>query len=240
MVLGANGTVRWQRTLEDRYRFGGVEYGPAWFPVDVAIYRHEGALRIAVAYHHHTWWPGLVVTFDRAGAPVARFVNAGWLTDLNVSADSRHLLAAGISNSFGGAMLAVLDAARPSGVSPAGGSLPACANCPDGQPATYYVAPWTELARPSDTPPVMATVMPNGEIGWRAIQRGPALGKAPEVIVTLSSSFDVVDRSVNDFYRETRPGLEHWKPPVLQWTPSRGWRDATDPPVAGAKPTALR
>jgi hypothetical protein len=109
MAIDSRGAVLWQRALDDRYRFGNAEYGPTWFPVDIVVYGGPGQRRISVAYHHHTWWPGLVVTFDAAGAPIARFVNSGWITSLNVAADGRHLLAAGMSNGFGGAMLAVLD-----------------------------------------------------------------------------------------------------------------------------------
>lgn len=222
MLIDGDGEIVWQRSLEDRYRFGDVEYGPAWFPSDVAVYGPPAARRIAVAYHHHTWWPGLAVTYDERGSAVARFVNAGWITSVNASADSRYLLAAGINNSLGGAVLAVLDAANPEGVSPAGGgSLPVCSNCPRGSPVSYFLAPWTELARPSDTPPVTVNVTPSGTIEWRAVQRAAEGGKVPEVIVTLSPALDMLSRSVNDFFTETAGSRE---PVVRRWTSPTGWR----------------
>lgn len=222
LLIDGGGEVVWQRSLEDRYRFGDVEYGPAWFPSDIAVYGVPGARRIAVAYHHHTWWPGLVVTYDSAGIAVARFVNAGWITGLNVSADSRHLLAAGMNNGLAGAVLAVLDALRPEGVSPGdGGPSPACANCPPGHPVAYFLAPWTELARPSDTPPVTVSVTPSGVIEWRAVQRADERGKVPEVIVTLSPALDVLSRSVNDRFVEMAGPKE---PAVRRWTSQTGWR----------------
>ena len=225
MLVESRGRVRWTRWLDDSYRFGNVEYGPAWFPVDMVVYDSGGERRIAVAYHHHTWWPGLVVTYDARGNPVARFVNAGWVMKLNISADSRHLLAAGISNNLGGAALAVLDAAKPEGMSPhEGGSLPACANCPGGSPVSYFVTPWTELARPSDTPPVTVFVTPSGMIEWRAVQRAVPGGNWPEVIVALSPALQVVNASVNDLFVEMSPDAWRYRPLVRHWSPSTGWR----------------
>jgi hypothetical protein len=67
ILVDDRGKVRWEQSLQDTYRFGDIEYGPPWFPSDIAVYRHAGETRIAVAYHHHTWWPGVVVTYDAAG-----------------------------------------------------------------------------------------------------------------------------------------------------------------------------
>jgi hypothetical protein len=146
-------------------RFGDQQFGPAWFPEDVLVYRAAGATRIAVTHHDHTWWPSVVVVYDRDGQPTDRFVHAGWLRDLTMTSDGRYLLAAGISNSFGGGAPAVLDPAHPGGTAPAdGGALPACANCPAGSPVAYFVAPWSDLAEPSDTPAVVAKVESDGSI----------------------------------------------------------------------------
>jgi len=236
-ALGDDGRARWERMLEDRYRFGADEFAPAWFPSDVVVYRSGGATRIAVAQHHRTWWPSVVVTYDGDGRPVHRFVHAGWIHDLAVTLDGRHLLAAGISNGFGGAALAVLDAAAPDGASPAaGGALPACANCPAGAPIAYFVAPWSHLAEPSDTPNVVVQVHHDGSIEWHANQRREQAGKAPGVIVTLSPSLELVGRGTNDYFAELHTALDptgtragskwDWRrPPVREWTPARGRRE---------------
>lgn len=154
-----------------------------------------------------------------------------------MTADGRYLLAAGISNSFGGAMLAVLDPANPVGSSPAdGGSLPSCSNCPAGAPVAYFVAPWTDLARPSDTPAVLVQATASGGIEWHAVQRAEEQGKVPDVIFNLSPGLEILQRSVNDYFVETRARLERtgevsrssatWRePPVRRWTPERGWQD---------------
>jgi hypothetical protein len=237
MLLDSRGRPRWQHALDDRYQFGAMDFAPVWYPDDILLSRSEGALRIAVAYHHHTWWPSVVVTYDGDGRPLGRFVNAGWIRSLNMTTDGRYLLAAGLNNSFGGAFLAVLDPANPVGTSPAeGGSLPPCSNCPRGAPIAYFLAPWTPLARPSDTPNVTVQATSSGGIEWHAVQRAEGNGKDPEVIVSLSPSLDILERSVNELFTETLARLElagemsqvagDWRQPtVRRWTPAGGWQD---------------
>ncbi len=239
MVVDGAGHVRWRRTLDDRYKFAGVDYGPEWFPVDLLVYRSPAGPRIAVALHHHTWWPAVVATFDAGGHVVGRFVNAGWIYRLGLSRDGRYLLAAGVNNGLGGAALAVLDAAKMDGTSPFdGGTLPACSNCPAGVPRAYFVVPWSDIARPTDSPAVVLHVAESGQIELRAPQRAWTDGPVPEVIVGLSPSLEVVQRTVSDSFAQVHTLLERagdlthpaarcpWRtPPVREWTPGHGWRD---------------
>lgn len=235
LVLDGSGRMRWSRKLDARYRFGDTQYGPGWFPTDLLVYRAGGQPRIAVAEHHHTWWPSVVSTYDRDGGVAGRFVNTGWISSLITTRDGRFLLAAGVNNAFGGAALAVLDAVAPSGVSPAdGGTLPRCADCPGGSPQRYFIAPWSDLARPSDSPQVVVQVAADGMIQWRAPQRTLVRGKVPELIVSLSPSLEVTARAVDDYFVELHRELERtgevasngdaWRrPTVREWSPGRGW-----------------
>jgi hypothetical protein len=101
----------------------------------------------------------------------------------------------------------------------------------------YFLAPWTALARPSDTPTVIAQVTPGGGIEWRAAQRAVEQGKVPEVIVTLSPDLEILESGVNRFFTEThalldRPGgisgdgASWHEPAVRRWTAAQGWQDA--------------
>lgn len=237
LLVRGDGRLGWRRVLDDRVRFGGVEYGPTWYPSSIVTFRVGGDWRIAAAFHHHTWWPSIVTAFTRDGRPAGAFVNAGWIHTLNVSRDGRYLLAGGVSNAFDGAVLAVLDASAPSGASPAdGGVLPGCDNCQHGSPAAYFVVPWSDVARPADTPAVVVQVSADGQIGLRAAQRVPRDGPVPEIIVTLSPALDVVHGATSDGFDamhallERQGQLDHpfarcpWQTPaVRRWTPARGW-----------------
>ena len=151
-LFSGQGELIWQRTLEDRYRFGDTDYSPMWYPTDLMPFRVDGQWRIAASWHHHTWWPGVVTSYDRDGRLMEQFVNAGWIHQMNTSADGRYLLAAGVSNALGGTVLAVLDTRAIKGASPSEGSvLPVCANCPSGAPVAYFLVPWRKRPMGGDT-----------------------------------------------------------------------------------------
>ena len=239
LLFNDAGQPVWKQALEDRYRFGETSYGPNWYPNDLLTYQVDGQWRIAAAFHHHTWWPGLVTTFDRDGRPLERFVNAGWIHKLNVTTDGRYLLAAGVSNAFGGAVLAVFDAHAISGTAPAdGGSLPACSDCPAGAPVAYFVLPWADLARPTDTPAVVVQVGDTGQIELHAMQRLPREGPVPALIVALTPDLEVTRRAAADSFvavhdlLQRQGELDHpfaacpWKtPPIRKWTAAKGWEE---------------
>lgn len=239
LAIDSQGARLWQRSLDDTYRFGTTDYGPTWFPENAIVYHRAGAVRITATLHHNTWWPNIVATFDSRGRVLAKFVNTGWLFGLNLTHDDRYLLASGVSNAFGGAVLVVLDADNPGGTAPSdGGSLPACANCPPGSPLAYVVAPWSDLAQPAELPTIIVQVSDAGTIQLRAQQRGPGARAVPEIIIGLSPSLEVIERTVSDTFREAHDVLarsgevDHatsacpWlTPPVRVWTADRGWRD---------------
>jgi hypothetical protein len=236
MAVDSSGRLLWRRTLDDHVTFDGVDYGPPWYQDAMVVYSVGGQTRITAAFHHHTWWPDIVVTFDPRGDVVGKFINAGWIDSLAVTADGTRLLAAGVNNALNGSILAVLDAAHPIGVSPPGLKTPVCANCPSGAPETYVVWPRSDLANSTQTPPTIALVLADGHVEVRANQRRSDGG--PELITRLSRSLDVVSRGVSDSFRSLHGRLERegtlahpitacpWLvPPMKRWTPSGGWRD---------------
>jgi hypothetical protein len=237
VVFDDRGRVRWAQSIGDQYRFGDTTYGPGWFPDDLVLYASGGATRLAAAFHHHTWWPDVIVSYDLNGNALDRFVHAGWVTGLNISADGRWLLASGVSNAHAGGMLTVLDAARISGSAPlATGVLPACENCPAGAPARYIVVPWSDIARPSTPPPIYASAGPSGAIELRVVQRAAPYAVAPELIVSLNGDLEVVQRGASDGFAETHRLLERVGdlrhafadcpsriPAVRVWTAASGW-----------------
>lgn len=239
VVLDADGRVRWEQVLGDRYVFGASEFAPAWLPDAIEVYRADGRTRISVAFHHHVWWPAVIVTFDQEGQILSRFVHSGWIHDLRLSADGRYLLAAGVSNARGGAALIVLDAKHVVGTMPpsAESLTPSCAACPSGAPIAYFVVPWSDLARPSDAQRSVVSSMPGGAIVFQALQSlEPPI---PDVIVTLSPDLEIVHRAPSDTFwqvhrvHEQKQLVDHssadcpWQRsvPLNRWTPASGWQD---------------
>jgi hypothetical protein len=234
----SRGRAVWRHALDDRYTFDGAEYGPMWYPEELLVYRAGGATRIAVTFHHDTWWPSVVATFDANGSIVGRFVNPGWIRRLNVTRDGRYLLAGGVSNPGRGSVMAVLDAAQPAGTAPLSQSPASCIGCPPGQPVAYVLVPWSDVAHWPDALPASVSSNQSGDIELRAAQSRSGEQPVAELIVTLSPSFDVRQRTANDAFVEMHARLERsgklshpfascpWRvPPVRIWTPAAGWRD---------------
>jgi hypothetical protein len=235
LVIDSSGRLRWQKTLGDRVTFGGVEYGPPWYQDALTVYQVGGETRISGAFHHHTWWPDLVMTFDAGGRIVGRFVNSGWIYGLTLTSDGRHLLASGVNNALGGSVLSAINTSHPEGASPPGPDTPVCGNCPAGVPDAYLLWPRSELADPAQSPPTLAFVLPDGTIEVHANQR--RTDGAPEFVAALSPALQVLHSSVSDSFRDLHRRLEDdhkvthplascpWlTPPVKIWTPSGGWR----------------
>jgi hypothetical protein len=175
------------------------------------------------------------VTFDGAGKKLAKFVNAGWIDQLAISRDGKHLIASGVNNAMKSSVLAAIDVTHPQGQSPSAPGGPACANCPAGSPELYLAWPRTDLADAAQAPPTTVEVGSDGRIHVRAIQRRSDGG--PELIAELSPGFDLVQQSVSDSFLqlherlqesgEIKHDISHCPSlhiAVQSWTPRTGWR----------------
>ncbi len=239
------GRIRWSVRPQDRFTFGAGEYGAPWGTGAVLGFRQAGAARIAWTAHHHTWWPSLLLVLDADGHVISRFVNSGWLTALNVTADNKYLLAAGWSNAQDAAVLAVLDAFNVTGASPEeDGSLFQCHNCPPGRPVRYFVLPRPELSRilryPHSSPDL--NVFEGGTLEVRTYQN---ISGAPpgEIIYEFSRDFEPRRATASDWYWEWHRTLERDGRidhpadacpdrrgfTVRQWDPQAGWTSTTVP-----------
>lgn len=235
-ALGKGGNPLWQRSIDTRLSFGSADFEGPWQPDDVLAFTNGDEPFIAWAVHHHTWWPSLLAVFDARGSRIGMFANSGWIRTMSASADGRHIIWGGFSNSRKAAAFAVLDARNPNGASPEDpGSAYACSNCPEGRPLRYFLVDWSDIATalPPDEREVKVVVYPpTGRVELRAQQRSTV-----EFIVELSSTFEVVKRSVSDSFWEWHRRLEldgtlaHGRahcpyrdgPLVREWTPVAGW-----------------
>lgn len=238
----SNGRARWSFTVDDRIAFRDGEYGPPWVSDNAGpiVYRVADENRLGWVSHHFTWWPGLFITLDAEGRRLATFVNSGWLGNAAPTADGRHLILTGVSNSWRAYIVAVLDAARPAGRSPEPpGSGTECVGCPPGDPLKYYVLPRTDVSRAQAFP--SATLPGVGIFGGGAMQvrgvEGSGAASLPETIYELSADLHLTHARFSDAFWEQhalleqqgalahggdacphRQGLE-----VRQWSPGRGW-----------------
>lgn len=237
-AIDRSGHELWRRTLTDRLTFGDTTFSAPWQPDDVLAFTSGGEPLVAWALHHHTWWPSMLAVFDRGGARLGTFVNAGWIRTVQPSVDGRHLIAGGHNNARDAAAFAVIDARHPDGASPEDASSPyRCRDCPAGVPLHYLAMPWSDVAGTisAGQRQLLVSVYPGGPIELRAVQRDGA-----EFIVELSPDYEILRCSASDeFWRvherlEREGHLSHARdtcpfkdgPTVQAWTPASGWRSA--------------
>lgn len=236
-ALSGSGHLLWERAMDMRLRFGVGEFDAPWQPDDLLAFTNGGEPLVAWAVHHHTWWPSALAVYDGRGARLGTYVQSGWIRLARATADGRHLITGGFSNSRSGAAFAVLDARRPDGASPEDpGSPYECLTCPPGRPLRYLVIDWSDVATglpPDERDVAVANMGASVGIELRAVQR-----RGVELIVELSPTFDVVRRAVSDTFWEWHRRLEqagsldHSReacpyrdgPIVREWTPAVGWR----------------
>lgn len=236
-ALSDRGALLWQRQIDTKLSFGAGDFDAPWVPDDVLAFTNGGEPFVAWSVHHLTWWPSMLAVFNGHGDRVGTFVQSGWIRFARATADGRHLITGGFSNSRKGAAFAVLDARNPDGSSPEdAGSAFECRNCPPGRPLRYFVVDWSDIATvlPPDERETAVSVSPErGTITLRAIQRHTV-----DLIVELSPDFQMTRRSVSDAFWEWHRRLEqngtldHGRdrcpyrdgPIVREWTPAAGWR----------------
>jgi hypothetical protein len=236
-ALDSAGKPLWERELKERLTFAAGDFDPPWLPDNVTPFTSGGEPLIAWAVHHLTWWPSIVAVYDARGSRLGMFVNSGWMRITRPSADGRHIVAGGFSNSRNGAAFAVLDARKPDGASPEDPGSPfECRSCPAGRPLRYFVVDWSDIASslpPDDRDAVVSVHAGTGNIELRAKQRRNA-----ELIVELSPTFEITRRATSDTFWEWHQSLErsgaiaHGRaacpyrdgPIVREWTPSGGWK----------------
>jgi hypothetical protein len=237
----ADGGLDWRVVPEDTLEIGGVEFSSPWVSGDLDIVEADGVTRLVWAMHHYTWWPAIVRTFDLDGEIVGTFVNAGWIDVAQVtpSPDGDRLLLGGVSNSRGGAMLAVLRADAASGRSPEEvGSEYWCARCPTDSPLRYLIFPPTHVNAASGLPynRTASIHLTDGVIRVSTSEQTSA--SDAQWVYDFTRDFRLVSVTPGDSYWEQHrllrmQGLidhdeescpERSRSSIRSWTPEGGWQ----------------
>jgi hypothetical protein len=247
----ANGALRMFSTegrlvrtfeFDDRLRFRDGDYEAPWMLTDFKVDQSTDGRRIAVATHHHLWWPSIVTILDEQWKRQSSFVNSGWVDSLRwVSAD--RLAISGFHQAKNGGMLALLDGRNISGASPeAPDSKYACKGCPPGSPLAYAVFPRSELNRVTGSAFNRASIESTpGRLVVHTLETDipPDRSYAVDAIYEFSLSMELQRATYGGRYWDRHKALElegkikHSRencperdgPPVIEmWDPVKGWR----------------
>ncbi|MCL5289099.1 MAG: hypothetical protein M1453_14030 [Acidobacteria bacterium] len=239
------GQPLWQFQSVDRFIFGSSDYPLSWGFNLLGVIRLGNHSKVLLATRHYSWWPAQLLLLDLQGNIESRFFNAGWISQgyLMDGADGPVLVVSGVSNSFDGAFLALLNPGEISGTSPeAAGSPYSCKNCPAGRPRKYFVFPRSELNLVTGSPLYEAGGHPQGDIIPVIKWELPSdLGQAPpEAVYEFSRDFHLIRSRYGERYWEWHHKLEkegkikhsrdqcperNGPPRIHQWDAQNGWQE---------------
>ena len=249
--FSTGGKLLWSHRFDDRLSFAGTVYGPRWLFGALMTISDDPNPSIWCAVREFPWFPSVVLEMDKNGHPLARFVNAGHIIGLFHirNHDGSFVLASGINNEYGSAMLAVLREESPSGSSPqTPGSHYSCDDCPEGQPYRYFVFPrselnrastygynqtWNVLVDKSEIHVMVDELAGTGTPDWESYNFTAGL---QPVSVEVSDHYWVdhrqfyaqgkIKHSVEDCPERTQPHT------IREWDPENGWREFKVPIIA--------
>lgn len=250
------GKIRRSFAFADRLIFGSRTYSDPWSISDYQVDARGGARRIAVAGHHHEWWPSIVTVLDDRWQRKGSFVHAGWVEQLRWLPGDR-LAIVGFSNLMDGGMVALLDGRALNGQSPSPeGSLFQCTACGPDRPVRYVVLPRSEVNRVSAAPFNRAAL---------SFQTGVLLAYTLELPQTptgtpanafyeFSPQLKLIDASYSDRYWEAHKALErlgkitHTRAQcperdgpreIRVWEPATGWSTEFTAALRPGAPAAI-
>lgn len=235
------GELRGTFRFDDSLTFGTSRYGPPWALSTFRVSAGDPEHRVAVAAHHHEWWPSMVTILDQRGNRGDTFVNAGWIEGIAWALPDR-LVISGFNNPADGGMIALLDVRALGGQSPP--VAPAafnCTSCESGLPLRYIVLPRSEVNLASFSP-FNRTVLEERPEGFlaRTQETSSVAGQqgVADALYEFTRDLHLVGATYGDRYWEIHRQLEsngrlthsrnrcpdrHGPPVIHVWEPRTGW-----------------
>lgn len=184
-------------TIRRTVRFGDDEFSPPFGVEGFMVADSPGREKsLLVISYDPTWFPAAVQEYSARGKLMNEYWNPGRLFALAAinTGNRRLLFVGGIANEFHSGALAVLDRDRRWGHGPATTPHYQCRNCPEGDPAAYFVFPETDVARAIHSFPTVWRIRQDApdRISVHVLQtREPmAPGGPPGLVATTIYGFD--------------------------------------------------
>ena len=156
--LLSDGVLQWKtEALPDLMDRGGGHFELAWHIRSMIPVATQRGPEVWVALANDAGWAGCILRFDRDGAATVQFANSGFverIAQVTLSSGEQAVIAAGETNAFEQAFVALLGVNDPPSRSLPGDILPRYRyeNAPEGNPRKYILFPNTELIRSQRRP----------------------------------------------------------------------------------------
>ncbi len=153
-AFSSDGKLLWHDDFNQHIEFAGERAGPRWEARLILSANGAKPGDVWVALDSFPMSISLLQRVNSDGRQATYFVNFGHINVLYDfrTASGSFLLEGGINNECDCGFLAVLRVDKPSGHSPAYGSLPGCDSCPAGNPDHYFLFPHSEVSSILGTP----------------------------------------------------------------------------------------
>lgn len=209
LSFSPSGTLLRSFAFDERVGFRDGRYGAPWGITDFRVDEQRGQRRIAVAAHHHEWWPSLVTILDADWRRTATFVHAGWIEGVAWLGANR-LVVAGFSEVRDGGMIALLDPDVARAQTPVESSSPFyCGTCGEGTPLRYVAMPRSEINRATGSRFNRARLEFNGDrIIARTIEAMNGDHEVVDALYEFTPALDLVRASWSSRYWEVHGKLE--------------------------------
>ena len=246
--FSVKGKLLWRYTPQASFRFGNEMFDGPWRIQDWIATENSSGIHVWVSVIHHVWWPSFVMAIDAEGQATTRFVHPGHVYSLTeVKNDTgSYVVAAGINNEYGTAMLAVLDSQGPTAEAPSSDSRYSREGGPRAKPARYLLFPRSELNSLLGQPynRVYETTVVNNRVELFIQEASQPHLRA---IYRLSPMFVPERVGLADAYWEAHRGLEREGRlahavkdcpdrdgmKVRMWEPEEGWSERMVPVSLG-------
>lgn len=203
----ADGTLRWQRRLDDRVRFGDEVYRFPWMVERFRVMPNpDGTQSVWTAFIHNLEFPSVLEQIDARGTVLSRYWSNGYVNSLAAATWKGQpvLLVGAANNEHKGASLAILDRKAPTATAPAVNPKYRCFTCPEAEPLAFVVFPPTPIGRIRGATSAPEHAWVSGDDGVVAQVVEPAEGtplRFGTVYYTLDADLRPVDLEISRTYQ---------------------------------------
>lgn len=237
--FNADGTLRWQRRLDDRVRFGQDDFGPPWAAWHFKVLHNaDGTRSVWAVFIHGMWFPSVLERIDHDGTVRSRYWSNGYVESLleGTWRGRRVLLAGACNNERKASSLAILDPDDATATAPAANPAYRCTACPGRDPIEFLVFPGSAIRRAMNEPGAVEAAWTTGDGGLVAMvaehHHDAPLDKGI-IYFTLGPDLrpvkvEATNRYVdlhNWFYRAGRVERPYSPDEWQRWVPILRWQD---------------